>query len=308
MLRRTMLSCLLAAALCGCVTVTLRPGDVLVTNDEVARQGLTLSGKPARQARLDADRRVTDANLPAGFGDLHTVTVEGRPKAPLIVFCGGNAFREAYAGAARAEALARFGDVLLFDYPGSGQTDGRGDRAEFDSASAALTGEIERRAQGGRAVVFWGHSLGGGFCSDLAARTKVKSALVLEGAFARYDDVADAKAGLLAPLVRIRLDDEALRYDIPALLTGYEAPIVVVASRADETIPFSASRRLASRLQASGKPVRFIELRQARHSTLFTDPQYDSRLRAALDSIGVAEPAGQGGDHPRRSSTVGASR
>lgn len=269
----------------GCAVVKIGPRDVLVTNDDVARYGWKMSGEPTSRARLEPGRRVVYAKLKADFGDIHTVTIEGRPDAPLIVFCGGNAFRETYAGAARGGALARYGDVLLFDYPGSGLTDGRGSRAEFEAAQAALVREIERRTQNGRSLIFWGHSLGGGFCAALASDTKVRAAaVVLEGAFANYGDVADAEAGLLAPFVRLRIDESAVRYDIPMLLKDRPGPIVVIASRADKTIKFAATRRLAQRLEAQGKTVKFVTLSDAEHSRMFADPHYDPQVRAALDA------------------------
>jgi len=285
-MRHVLLPSLLAVALAGCATVKIGQRDVLVTNDDVARYGWTLSGEPTRQARLEPGRRGTSAKLQAGFGAIPTATIGGGADAPLSVFCGGKAFREAYAGAARGGALARYGDVLLFDYPGSGLTDGRGSRAEFDAARIVLVREIERRTQDGRPLIFWGHSLGGGFCAALAADTKARATMVLEGAFANYDDVADAKAGLLAPFVRLRIDDSAVRYDIPALLKDRPGPIVVIASHADKTIKFAATRRLAKRLEAQGRTVKFVALSNAEHSRLFADPQYDPRIRAALKAVG----------------------
>lgn len=280
-----LLSCLLTSALAGCVTVKIGQRDVLITNDDVARHGWKMSGEPTGQARLEPDRRVTYAKLKADFGNIHTATIEGRPDAPLIVFCGGNAFREAYAGAARGGALAPYGDVLLFDYPGLGLSDGSGSRADFAAARAALVGEIKRRTPDGRPLIFWGHSLGGGFCAALAADTNARATIVLEGAFAQYDDVADAKAGVLAPFVRLRVADSAVRYDIPALLKDRPGPVIVIASRADKTIKFSAPQRLAKRLKAQGRTVEFVTLSNAEHSRLFDDPRYDPQVRAALNAV-----------------------
>jgi len=284
-LRATILLFALAATLAGCATVKIGPHDVLITNDDLARYGWKLSGGPTSKAALEPGRRVGEGAVKAAFGNIHIATIEGRPQGPLIVFCGGNAFREAYAGEERGAVLAHYGDVLMFDYPGFGMTDGQGTKEEFEATRSALAAEINRRAQGGRRIIFWGHSLGGGVCALLALDSKEPATLILEGAFANFGDVLRAKAGILAPFVRLQIDPRTVQYDIPALMRDRPEAVIVVASHADKTIPFSATKRLAARLQAQGRTVKFIALSGAEHSRLFADPQYDPQVRSALSAL-----------------------
>lgn len=280
---------LCVASLAACVTIDVGADTVLFTNRQAERQGWVFTGQPASQAGLGPGFTVEEGSLPAGFGDVHYALVRGAPGRPLIVFCGGNGFREQYVGADRAEALSPYGDVLFFDYPGSGQTGGSGTLREFAKTGEAVLAkaEAELAARGGDRLVFWGHSLGSGVCASLAARAKAPSILVMEAGFANVSDVAKGVAGPLAPAVRTRLEPETLENDIPVLLTSYDQPIVIVASRTDETIPFSTTRRLVQRLQDGGRKVDFIVLPKGRHSTFYQDPDYDPPVRTALAKVGV---------------------
>lgn len=273
-----------ALSLGGCVTVEVAPSDVVFTNADAARAGAVFKGgAPASQAALPGFT-VATTRIDTPAGGLHAVLAESDPKRPLIVFCGGNGFREEYAGAARLEALAPYGDVLFFDYPGYGASDGTGTSAEFIAAQPAIVARAEQELarRGGDRLIFWGHSLGGGYCAGLAAQSHVRSILVMEGAFASIPDIAAGKAGPLSPFVRLKIDPAAYQYDSPTLLTGYQGPIVVIASRQDETIPFATTRRLAARLTKAGKAVTFVELKAGKHSTLFRDPQYGPLVGAAV--------------------------
>lgn len=277
-----------AALLSGCVNVDIGPGDVVITDAVAKRQKLNLSGQPARAAPPPVGPSVEEGALPAGFGDIHyAVTKVGTTKT-LIVFCGGNTFREEYGGAARAAALAPFGDTFLFNYPGYAASGGSGKREEFEAARPVIGAKVAAlAAERGAKLLFWGHSLGGWYCSALASDAKAPSDLVVEGAFARFTDIADAQAGLASPFVRLRVDPRVPRYDPPTLLANYPGKIVVVASRKDETIPFKATHRLAQRLQAAGRDVTFVELKAGAHSTFYKDAEYRQKVTAALKAKGV---------------------
>jgi pimeloyl-ACP methyl ester carboxylesterase len=146
---------------------------------------------------------------------------------------------------------------------------------------ARLGADLAGRRSG--KLIFWGHSLGAGFCAALAANTPVRSTLVLEGAFANYHDVKDAKAGIAAAWVGLTIDPETLQFNIPELLSAYPGPIVVVASEDDETIPYAATRRLVDRL--AGKAVSFVTLHGSGHGDLRHSPEYGAKMQAALGLV-----------------------
>jgi len=160
---------LVALMLTGCLSVAVKPDQVAKTNRFF--EGETLNGNSARTAHVEGFM-FADERLDTSFGKLHTVVAQSNARRPLIVFCGGNAYREDLGGAKRMEALAPFGDVMFFDYPGLGSSDGSGVAADYRATETAVLARTEALAaeRGTSSVIFWGHSLGGGVCSSLAAQ------------------------------------------------------------------------------------------------------------------------------------------
>jgi uncharacterized protein len=278
----------LALALGGC-TVTLPRDSIVLSDAVVVARMIPLPNKPLAIATLAPGARLVTEDLTADFGTLHTVRLETNPARPLIVFCGGNLFREETVGEPFAEALAPFGDVLFFDYPGYGASSGSGTRSEFAAAEKALLPRVEALAAARTGpLIFWGHSLGGGVCASLAAAAKPKSALVLAATFARYGDVKDNMLGWFGGLISVEAADDLVAYDTPELLQGYGGPIVVVALTKDETIPYKVSRRLADRLRDEGRNVTFVALDGGGHSRIHGHPDFKAKVKAALHDVGVA--------------------
>jgi len=278
-IRRTLslLAPVLVLSLSACITVNIGQRDVVPPFDGAQPAGAPLSAAAIPGAQVAA------GTVPFASGEIHYVLAKADPARPLVVFCGGNMFRESAGGASRGAVLGRFGDVLMFDYPGRGQSTGAPTRQAFEAARAPLARKIEAlAAQRTGGVIFWGHSLGGTYCAALAAETKVASSLVMEGSFASIEDIADAMAGAARPLVRLRIDPGAMNYKAPELLKAYPGRIVVAASRQDETIPFKASRRLAARLEAQGRAVTFVPLTQGKHSRFYLEPAYGPAMTAAI--------------------------
>jgi uncharacterized protein len=275
-----------ALLLAGCVPVSVHQDSVVKTNLDVA-----VAGQPAVAARVGPAYRFTANELPAPFGTLHTVLAESDPHKPLIVFCGGNAFRENAGGARTVEALAPFGDMLLFDYPGLGESRGAGTKQDYAAALDTVTARVAQIAKTRSGpLVFWGHSLGGGFCAALAARSRTAAPLVMAGAFASLDDAAQgivADRVWFSPLVSTKIEADAVNFDVPALLAAYDGPIVVVASKADRTIPFAVSEKLARKLQGENRKVAFVALENAGHSGMQQTPEFRARLTAALAPYGI---------------------
>ncbi|GAA0550626.1 dienelactone hydrolase [Rhizomicrobium palustre] len=286
MLRRIVIG-LFALALSGCA-FELPRDSVVLTNKVVEAQKIKLGDKPTKEASLGAGYRYSVDNVPASFGTLHTMLVESDAQKPLIVFCGGNLFREEGVGGYTAEALTPFGDVLFYDYPGYGTSGGDGTRADFAEAERVMKTKVEALALSRPSVIFWGHSLGGGICSSLAAHTNVKSALVLAGTFGSYEDIKDDMLGLASGLVTMKPAEDLITYEAPVLLKDYSGPIVVLALTEDETIPYGVSKTLAKKLEAEGKKVVFVTLKGKGHSRIHSHPDFRAKMTEGFKSAGVA--------------------
>ncbi|WP_224760950.1 hypothetical protein [Brevundimonas aurantiaca] len=130
--------CAVASALCalllgGCLSLDVPEDAFFYPDARVAAEKIDLPTDapmvlPAEVVRLSY----------AG-GDIGATRIRtGRRDAPLILYCGGNLFRRSSGAGTVANELAPFGDVLMFDYPGYGDTAGQADYANFLAAGVAV--------------------------------------------------------------------------------------------------------------------------------------------------------------------------
>ena len=274
---------IVAVCLSAC-TVNLEKDGIVLTDRALAANHVTLPDYPTKSAKLEDGARLITENLSTDFGTLHTVRIDSGTSRPLVVFCGGNTFREENQGAKAVEVLTRLGDPLLFDYPGYGASQGTGSRADFDAAEKVLLPRLETLGAG-REVLFIGHSLGGGVCANLAAKTHLPSGLVLAATFGRYSDIKDDLLGWFRGAVDVKPADDLIAYDAPALLKDYPGPVVVMALTEDEVIAYKVSRRLADDLRQSGRRVRFVTLTGGGHGKILGHPEFQAALTAALKDL-----------------------
>lgn len=264
------------------------PGDTVKNNAYIAAHNVTLPNHPTSGGHYAGGTQVVPEDLPAPFGRLHTVRLESDPKKPLIVFCGGRSFREESSGADLAEPLSALGDVLTYDYPGFGSSDGEGTRAEFAEAEQVMGAKVQALMAARQGpVIFWGHSLGGGICASLAAHTPVPSSLVLATTFAEYDDFKRNQLGIFAGLVTLKVPDAVIAYNAPVLLKDYGGEIFVITLTKDETVPYAVERRLAERLKAEGRKLTVVTLEGQGHSTVHSHPDFRAKMKAALKAKGI---------------------
>lgn len=259
------------------------PSDTVKTNAWMAAHKVVLPHSPASQGHYAPGTTITAEVLKAPFGPLHTVRIESDPKKPLIVLCGGRSFREEAHGAAIGEALAKFGDVMMYDYPGFGSSGGSGTRAEFAEAETVMAAKVKALAATRQGpVIFWGHSLGGGICSSLAAHSKVPSSLVLVTTFAAYDDFKDNLLGWFSPLISLSVPETTIAYNAPVLLKDYPGAIFVVTLTKDETVPYAVETRLADKLKAAGRNLSVVTIEGDGHAAIHERPDFQTAMAAAL--------------------------
>lgn len=247
--------------------------------------------------RLAAEKITLPADIPMGFeadvlglpysgGAVGVTRVRtGRADAPLILFCGGNLFRRSAGAGRTATKLAPFGDALMFDYPGYGDTAGQADYASFMAAGTAVADAARAQADAeGRKLIAWGHSLGGPVCAQ-AAQYMHADALVLETTTPSTRAAVDTMVGWARPFVRIHIAPNLNSIDIPAALQGYPGKVVVLEAGRDDTLPASLSRRLAHDLEAEGVKVEHLSFPQAGHNDVGSQPDFQPRVSAALTGL-----------------------
>lgn len=292
--------CMSALLLGGCVPYRLSGSDLLEPNAQLLARGQAVPRPAPMTQAIPAPYRVTEERLAAGFGEIALTRVETDPDKPLIVFCGGSAFRQDERGAFTTRQLVPFGDVWTFDYPGYGRSDGGAQPAEFDALTRSLAARIDAAFAGERRgpLVFWGHSFGGGACARLAAAVRTPSDLVLVGAFRDYQSAVRARArrlvGPLALLVRPVIAPDVPNADMVETLRAYDGDVVVAAIREDRIVPFSASAELERALRSLGKRTQLVTFTGGDHVRFYAARDFLPRMRRALEAAGVRSP-GQGG-------------
>lgn len=261
----------------GCFKVNVPEGNFFYPDERVRAENMTLPDAPpppgSQSLTLSYDGGTIGATR---------IRTAAAPR-PLILFCGGNLFRRASGGAVAARKLGPFGDVLMFDYPGYGDTDGTANFAGFEAVGRVMAREARAQADAeGRPLIAWGHSLGGIVCSAIANEVDA-DALVLETTTPSARAAVDEMVGLARPLVRVNMAPALAAVDVPGSLDGYQGRIVVLEAGKDDTLPPALSRRLARELRARGHDVQTLVFPQAGHADVGQQPDFHARVGAALD-------------------------
>lgn len=267
---------LAALAIAACATVRVDETSFFWPESRVQAQGLKLPSNPPPAAA---------ETLPLSYagGPIGASLVRG-PGAdrPLILFCGGNLFRRASAGGSSAAKLLPFGDVLMWDYPGYGDTAGEATLAAFRAAGEVVAAEARARAdREGRRLILWGHSLGGVVCGQGVALAR-PDALVLEATTPSARAAVDAQAGLARSVVRFELSPDLAAASIPEALRGYGGKVVVLEAGRDQTLSPRLSRQLEGQLRAQGVRVERLAFPNAGHNDIGRQPDFQARVAAAL--------------------------
>ncbi|MGQ3068388.1 MAG: alpha/beta hydrolase family protein [Brevundimonas sp.] len=266
-----------ALALAGCVKVDVPERAFFWPDARLTSENIILPVHPMPAGSETLALRYGEGSIGA------TRVRSGRTDAPLILFCGGNMFRRSAGAGPRGEILAPFGDAVMFDYPGYGDTAGLDTFANFRAAGEIVADEARRQADAeGRRLIVWGHSLGSVVCAQGAKRVRA-DALVLETPTPGAKATVDNQVGLLRPFVRVNLAPALASIDVPSSLDGFEGRIIVLEAGRDDTLPPALSRALTQQLEARGHRVRRLVFPRAGHSDIGAQADFPTRMAEALD-------------------------
>ncbi len=163
---------------------------------------------------------------------LHGWWLPGETDTTLLFF-HGNAGNISH----RLHSLRQFRSlgmsVLIIDYRGYGQSEGRPDeQGTYRDARAAWRHVTEQRGVAPRDVVVFGRSLGGAIAAWLAAQ-KSPGALIVEGAFTSIPDLGQELYWYLPVRWLSRF-----HYPTREYLASTDSPVLIVHSRDDELARF----------------------------------------------------------------------
>ena len=216
--------------------------------------------------------------------------IASKTGATVVAVGGSNATRAAMLPYARILSAGGTG-VLLFDWPGCGESEGKiglGAR-ERDAVRAAVAFASERPDVHGGRIGLLGFSVGAHFSLLAAADDPHVRALVLEGPFGspwaqgmaeyRSRGLASQLGGLTGDLfggMDWTIPDAAL-----AASRISPRPLLIVAGARDHSVPAALSREV---FENAREPKAFWLIEGAEHGEYLTaDPTYAPRLRAFVE-------------------------
>lgn len=213
------------------------------------------------------------------------ITREGANR-PLVVRCGGNASTRQKTGFVYTVTAIDYADVLLFDYPGSGETGGTVTTTRFEQMRNELVSFVHEKASG-RQLILWGHSLGGFVCSSLAELLPETDGVILETTARNAAEVAKAWTPWYAgPFVRIRIEEGLKAYDNANSLKAFKGPVLVLGATQDKTLPVQLARSMNKALEELGVDVEYVEFKDGGHSSLPGQPGFADAISAFFNRLG----------------------
>ena len=233
----------------------------------------------------------TPAHIGAEFRDVSIETADGvrlhgwyvpGDSDRVLLFFHGNAGNISH----RLESIRQFLQlglsVLIIDYRGYGQSEGRTtEQGIYQDAEAAWRYLTEtNRIPAGRIIVF-GRSMGASAAAYLAARHR-PLALVIESSFTSVPDIARE----YYPWLPVRWLSR-LRHSAEEFVRQSKSPVLVIHSRDDEIVPLRHGQAIFA---AAGEPKVFVEIRGTHNDAFLRDEQnYLAGLRSFLDQLPSGE-------------------
>ncbi|MBU1193157.1 MAG: alpha/beta hydrolase [Gammaproteobacteria bacterium] len=166
-------------------------------------------------------------------------------------------------------------NVLIIDYRGYGQSEGRPSEAGlYQDAAAAWRYLTDERGFAGKDIVIFGRSLGGAVAAQLASRIEAGT-LILESTLSSARDFATHAFPILSHVLYLRYG-----FDNVARLQKVNYPVLVLHSPDDEIMPY----RLGEKVYAAARePKQFVALHGDHNSGfLLSQPEYEQALRSFL--------------------------
>jgi fermentation-respiration switch protein FrsA (DUF1100 family) len=173
-------------------------------------------------------------------------------KQEVILVCHGNGGNISHLRKLYQRLSETGANVLLFDYRGYGNSEGRpGEEGTYRDGTAAYDW-LRHSGFAATNIFLYGESLGGGIASELALREPA-GGLVLESTYTSLPDVGVK----LYPWLPVRLLS-TIKYDTRSRLPRIKIPVLIMHSREDRLIPFQLSQE---NLAAANEPKLFWEIK-----------------------------------------------
>ncbi len=233
----------------------------------------------------------TPADIGTEFHDVSIDTADGvrlhgwyvpADSDRVLLFFHGNAGNISH----RLESIRQFLQlglsVLIIDYRGYGQSEGRTtEQGIYRDAEAAWRYLTETNNIPATRIIVFGRSMGASAAAYLAARHR-PLALIIESSFTSVPDIARE----YYPWLPVRWLSR-LRHAAEEFVRQSKSPVLVIHSRDDEIVPLHHGKAIFA---AAGDPKAFLEIRGTHNDAFLRDEQnYLSGLRSFLDQLPPGE-------------------
>jgi uncharacterized protein len=254
-----LLLALLAACLAqsGCMTAEVRLANFMSRD------------RAPRSAALPRGYAVQDLVIHRGEREIGITHAHHPDSKSVVIFCGGDKFHRSIDGGEALESLALNADVVLFDYPGYGDSSGSPTTASLLETALAVYDYVDTlQTSAGKKHVLYGFSIGGLVAAQVA-RNRAVDGLVLEATAANAASWARSRIPWhLKPLVRARIDPDLVDIDAPSALARFRGLVLVLGSQADRRAPESLSREIFKRLVKYGVRTTLVVFARAPHGEI----------------------------------------
>jgi len=201
----------------------------------------------------------------------------------VIFFCGGDTFHRSIEGGEALEALALDSDVVLFDYPGYGETTGSPSVGSIlDTALEVYDYICSLESTQNKKRVHYGFSMGGLVAAQLAQERRADG-VALEATPPSVRRWADSRIPLLLrPMTEVRIEPQLASIDAAAALKHFRGKVLLLVSPADEIVPARVSVEMERHLRGAGRDVTLVGFPNRRHGAIDRAPEFPATLRRFL--------------------------
>lgn len=244
---RLLLACLplcVGMLLSGCKTIEVSESDLLQPDSRI-------------EAVLRDGQKIERHIVQTAQGAI-AVTVITRPGNRIgVLYCGGNQHRTRVLGGEIAEAFPGNVDLVLFDYPGYGESDGKPTHESLMESGRAVYDQMLRDNPAYQRRVVYGLSLGGFVATDVAA-ARHPDRLVLEATAPDAMKWLNSFVPWFAkPFVDVKIEPKLAQYDNLARLHGFPGRMLLLVGTRDSQTKPVLMRRMYEDLRELGVDVAF---------------------------------------------------
>lgn len=259
---------------CGCVTVDVGLANLMVA-DRAPPSAVLAKGYAVQDLVIHRGDRL--------IGITHAHHPESQA---VIVFCGGDSFHRSIEGAEALEALARGADVVLFDYPGYGESTGAPTATVIlENALAVYDYAVALQSSAGKKRVLYGFSLGGMVAAQIAGRRPVDG-LILEATAPSAEAWARSQIPWYAkPLVKPRIEPGLASIDTIVSLRHFGGEVLLLTSPSDRRVPAALSVKMYRELRRLGVDTTLVKFAVDGHGSIPHSPEYGTVLTSFLHRV-----------------------